>query len=235
MPLRVEGRATTLLERAFGVRPDERRVVLLFFGFFAGVGMFYTVGAAIGDTLFLSHLPPAAVPSLLPWVYVGIAVANVASTLTFDAVQARVSRPVSIVGTQIVLAVSVLLARQLVDAHTTAVYYGLVIWLEACAVFSITLFFSFAGDYFAPRDARRLYGFIVGGMPLGTIVAGQAIRLAVGQVAAENLLYGAVAVLAGNAVLASLIFKTCRPLAVEPMDATSTTDQVALRPLFGSP
>ena len=99
MPLPVEGRATTLLERAFGVRPEERRLVLLFFAFFVGVGMFYTVGAAIGDTLFLSHLPSASVPALLPWVYVGIAVANVASTLTFDAVQSRVSRPVSIVGT----------------------------------------------------------------------------------------------------------------------------------------
>src|SRR6185436_8463467 len=115
---------------------------------------------------------------LLPWVYVGIAVANALSTLTFGAVQARVSRPVSIVGTQLVMAVSVLLARQLVDAHATAIYFALVIWLEACALFSITLFFSFAGDYFAPRDARRLYGLIVGGMPLGTIVAGYAIRVA---------------------------------------------------------
>src|SRR5438552_424479 len=138
-----------LLERLFHVRPEERRIVLLFFAFFVGVGMFYTVGATVGDTLFLSHLPPAEVPRMLPLVYLGIAAANVLSTLAFDAVQARVSRTNSIVGLQIVLGASVLVARPAIEAGFGPMYLGLVIWLEVCALLSITLFYSFAGDYFA--------------------------------------------------------------------------------------
>src|SRR5438874_418278 len=57
-----------LLDRAFGVRPHEADLVVSFFCFFTGVGMFYTVGCTVGDTLFLSSLPPARVPQLLPLV-----------------------------------------------------------------------------------------------------------------------------------------------------------------------
>src|SRR5688572_2612542 len=107
---------TKLLEQAFQIRPEERRIVLLFFAFFVGVGMFYTVGSTVGDTLFLSNLPAPDVPRRLPWVYFGIAVANVLSMFALDAIQSRASRTNSIIGTQVALAVSVLLARQLVDA-----------------------------------------------------------------------------------------------------------------------
>src|SRR5687768_1636235 len=112
-----------LVERLFQVRVDEGRKVLAFFAFFAGIGMFYTVASTVGDTLFLSSLSPSEVPERLPWVYVGVALAHVASTLVFDAVQARTSRAVSIVGTQIVLAATVLLARQLIDADVSFVYF----------------------------------------------------------------------------------------------------------------
>src|SRR4051794_5970269 len=109
-----------LFERAFQIEPGERRIVLAFFAFFVGVGMFYTLGATVGDTLFLSNLPAGNVPRMLPWVYAGVAVANVASTLLFGAVQARVSRMASIVGTQVALALSLLVARHMVEDGSTA-------------------------------------------------------------------------------------------------------------------
>jgi CRP-like cAMP-binding protein/HEAT repeat protein len=225
-----------LLEQAFGIRPEERSLVLSFFLFFVGVGMFYTVGSTVGDTLFLSSLPPQRVPRMLPWVYVGIAVTNVLSALTFGAVQERVSRRASIAGTQVLLAASVLGARELVESDADAVYFGLVIWLEVCALLSITLFFSFAGDYFAPRDARRLYGFIAGGMAAGTILAGSLIRVMVPFIGTKNLLYAGALLLAFNAAIALWIFNIGKPVAhAEPIHAEGEAERVSVRTMFSRP
>ena len=223
-----------LLEQAFSIRPEERSLVLSFFVFFVGIGMFYTVGSTVGDTLFLSSLPPAQVPRLLPWVYAGVAVANVLSTLAFDAMQARVSRTASIVGTQVLLAATVLGARQLIGEGSPLVYFGLVIWLEVCALLSITLFFSFAGDYFAPRDARRLYGFIAGGMALGTILAGSAIRVTVTLLGTKNLLYVGAVLLALNAAISLWIFRIGKPVAQGDSDVQAA-ERVSLSTIFSRP
>lgn len=225
---------TKLLEQAFEIRPEERRLVLLFFAFFAGVGMFYTVAATVGDTLFLSNLGPREVPRRLPWVYFGVAVANVASMLAFDRLQSRLSRTSSIVGTQIALGATVLVARQLVESESDAVYLALVIWLEACSLLSITLFFSFAGDYFSPRDARRLYGFIAGGMALGTVVSGYAIHWGVGLIGTKNLLYVGALLLFGNATIAAIIFRLGKPVALES-DDERPAELVSLRAIFSRP
>lgn len=225
-----------LIEQAFDIRPDERRLVWLFFVFFVGVGMFYTVGSTVGDTLFLSNLTSEQVPRRLPWVYIGIAVANVVSTIVFDAVQARVSRTNCIVGTQIVLAASVFLARQGIEAHSDALYLALVIWLEAVALISITLFFSFAGDYFDARNARRLYGFIAGGMALGTVVSGYAIHLSVGLIGTKNLLYVGGTILLCNAALAAVIFHVGKPVTVDALDERKPeSEQVHLRSIIARP
>ena len=114
----------------------------LFFVYFTGVGMFYTVGATVGDTLFLSNLPAEQVPSVLPWVYISVGVANVLSALLLDAVQARLSRLWSVAGTPLVLALAVLGFRLLIDLDIGALYLALVVWIEACALVSITIFFS---------------------------------------------------------------------------------------------
>ncbi|MDH5670512.1 MAG: cyclic nucleotide-binding domain-containing protein [Myxococcales bacterium] len=224
---------TSLLERWFQIRRDERSLAFAFFAFFVGIGMFYTVGSTVGDTLFLSSLPSSRVPRMLPWVYVGIAFTNVASTFAFDALQARISRTAAIIGTQLVMSATVLLARKLVEGGGEAVYFGLVIWLEACALLSITLFFSFAGDYFTPRVARRLYGFIAGGMAVGTVVSGYAIRLVAGLVDVADLLYVGAGLLLANAATAAWIFRigTVTSAASE----ADGKERVALKAIFARP
>lgn len=226
---------TKLVERVFDVQTHERRLVLAFFSFFVGIGMFYTVASTVGDTLFLSNLPRGEVSTRLPWVYVGVAIANIVCTLAFDAVQARVSRTVSIVGTQIALGASVLVARQLIEADDLSVYYATLVWLETCSLLSITLFFSFAGDYFSPRDARRLYGVIAGGMASGTVLMGTAIHLAVAVLGTKNLLYLGAGILFLNACIAGLIFRIGVPVPSEAVDEPDTAANVSLRAILARP
>ena len=58
------------LETAFGIQSKEYALVQSFFIFFVGIGMLYTVGVTVGDTLFLSSLPTEQVPRILPFVYI---------------------------------------------------------------------------------------------------------------------------------------------------------------------
>ncbi|MDD5309739.1 MAG: cyclic nucleotide-binding domain-containing protein [Deltaproteobacteria bacterium] len=223
------------LERTCDIRGGELRLVEWFFLFFTGIGMFYTVGATVGDTLFLSSLPKDQVPVMLPWVYAGIAVTSFLAAMAYDALQHRVSRRGAIVGTQVFLALSVLAFRFVVGGEGRFIYLALCVWLEVAALLSITLFFSFAGDYFGARDARRLYGFIAGGMAFGTIVAGNAIRVAVVLVGTRNLLYVGAALLAANALVCWHIHGFATPAPVEVESDAGAGEKVPLAAIFERP
>ncbi len=137
------------LERAFSIKTRELPLVKAFFMFFCGIGMFYTVGATVGDTLFLASLSPEQVPTMLPWVYVGIAVGSFLVTMLYDAVQHRISRPAAIIGTQVFLAVTVLCFRLAIELGASWLYFGLAVWMEVSALLSITLYqHSFTEDVF---------------------------------------------------------------------------------------
>ncbi len=221
------------LESAFGIRPREFQRVQAFFLFFVGIGMFYTVGVTVGDTLFLSNLPPDRIPTTLPWVYVGIAVSGFAAVMLYDAVQIRLPRHLTIAGTQLVLALSLLGFRWLVDLDAEWLYFLLMVWLEVAALLSITVFFSFAGDYFSSRDARRLYPFIVGGMALGTLIAGYATSVVVLFIGPRNLLFVCVGLLVMNAGIARFISRRTTPLPEQR--ETGGDERAPLATLFSRP
>lgn len=86
------------------------------------------------------------------------------------------------------------------------------VWLEACLFFAISVFFSFAGDYFTTRDARRLYGYITGGLSLGILVSGYAVDPVVHWIGTDNLLLVCAALLVLGAVVAFLIHRSARPV-----------------------
>jgi len=231
-----------LLQQAFDIKPGEHALVGRFFLLFVGVGMFYTVGATVGDTLLLASLPAERVPRILPWVYVGIAAGNIASTLAFDFVQARASRRAAIIGTQVAIALSVVATRPLVESSGSGAYFALAIWLEVCALLSITLSFSFAGEYFTPRSARRLYGVIAGGMSVGTVLSGWGIQMLVPITGTRDLIYVGTAVLILNAGLSLLISRRHPTIhddvgADEPGDGSGEAGQgrVALGVIFERP
>jgi ATP/ADP translocase/HEAT repeat protein len=193
-----------LFERLFKIRPAEFSLVQAFFLHFTCIGMLYTFGATAGDSLFLSNVAPNIVDGLLAWVYVGIAGATVTAAWLFDQFREKVRRATLIVGTQLVLAATLCLWRLVIPNGGSAspwLYFALVIWLEVCALLSITVFFSFAGDYFNARAAKRLYGYIAGGLALGNVLAGAAVDRVVQTIGTANLLY----ICAGLLVAASAV------------------------------
>jgi len=209
----VAARAQKVFEAAFHIRPDEFGRVQIFFLFFASIGMFYTIGTTVGDTLFLSRFGPSAAEYLLPWLFIGITVATVAVSWIYGVVESRFSRIRLIVATQVLLALSLVIARQAIRADIRWLYFVLAVWLEVCALLSIMLFFSFAGDYFTSRDARRLYGYITGGLALGNVLSGYAVVPLVRAVGPDNLLYACAGILLGGPACVLFVSRIARPIA----------------------
>jgi AAA family ATP:ADP antiporter len=205
--------AQKVFEALFQIRPDEFWRVQIFFLFFASIGMFYTIGTTVGDTLFLSRFGAAAAEHLLPWLFIGITIASVAVSWLYSVAEPRFPRVRLIVVTQLVMALSLVIARQVLRADIQWLYFGLAVWLEVCALLSIMLFFSFAGDYFTSRDARRLYGYITGGLALGNVLSGYAVVPLVRAVGPDNLLYACAAILLAGPVCVSLVSRIASPIA----------------------
>jgi len=206
------GAVRRFFEAAFRIRPEEFALVQAFFAYFVTIGMFYSFEATVGETLFLSRLGASESQRLLPWIFIGVAAATVGVTLVYDRLEKAFSRIKLLAGSQALLALSVLAFRWAVAGGGKAVYFALMVWLEACVLFAISMFFSFAGDYFTSRDARRLYAYITGGLSVGIVVAGYAVEPVVRLIGTENMLFLCAAFLLAGAAIASYIHRSAKPL-----------------------
>jgi len=180
-----------LFNNLFNISQDEFPLVLLFFFYFTTIGLFYTIGVSAGEAMLLSRFNAIKIENLLPWLYIGIASVSVLIIWFYDILQNRIDRLKLIIVIHILMGVSVLFFRYLVNIYHqwSWLYYILVIWLESSSLLSIMLFFSYAGDYFTPRTARRLYGFMAGGQAFGTCIAGFLMSPLIHFMGLDNLLY----------------------------------------------
>ena len=230
---RVGSRIKRLFKTVFAIEKGEFFLVQGFLLYFTTIGIFYTFGATSGDTLLLSRFGAEA-KKLLPWVYVGIAVSSIMITWIYDVIQTRIPRVRLLIITYSVLAASVLVLRIVLGrVDHPLVYFGLVVWLEACALISIMLFFSFAGDYFTAFDARRLYGYISGGLALGTVIAGLSTRFIVALIGVANMLFLVIALQGMCAVWVLIIYLYRKPDSHQDV-SQQDTETVPLHSVFAN-
>lgn len=175
-------------EFLFKIQKTEFWKVQIFFVFLIFFGAYWTFAATIGDTLFLSSFGDDS-RKMIPWVYIGIAIVTVLVSLLTDKLQNTFSKLKLICSVEIILALSVLIFRYAIKFENGFVFYALVIWLEVCALFSLTLIFSYMGDFFNSHDAKRVYAYINGGIAIGGIAAGYGVNILINFVSPENLLF----------------------------------------------
>jgi ATP/ADP translocase len=188
MRKRLEG----LFNTVFKIRPHEAgRALLLFAYLLAAVGAFI-MGRNVRDTLFLSHfnrdvlvymyITQAAVVALPAWFY-----AKYTNAFRRDRL---------IQGTLVVMVAVTLVAYPLVLTRQPWVYVALYNWVELVGAIMMIQFWTFAGDVFSSREAKRAFPFIGGGGVLANIVMGALILAAVKYLGVASLLL-AMAVLLG--------------------------------------
>jgi AAA family ATP:ADP antiporter len=198
-----------LLRKYFDIRVNESHKAVLFFVLMLMISLFYTLGSTVGDALFIAKFGVERLNQILPWSYVGVAIATIVVTWTVDWFLDRGQKLVLFVALEIFFALSVMLLHVgLMVSDADWLYFLLVVWLEVIGLVSITVFFSFMGDFFTSRDARRLYGFINGGFPLGNLLMGFSVEPLLQILDAESLLIMCAVLLLGVAYIPFHIQRT---------------------------
>lgn len=157
-------------------------------GLCAAVNLLISAGIMFGrnarDSLFLVYFGV----QYLPYMYFANAAALVACSLVYTALVGRIERARLLGSVCLLFAVSLTLSRLVLLGRPHWFFPILYIEAQVIWIFSLMQFWTFAGDLFDTRQAKRLYPAIGVGALVGMISVGLVSRKLIRAVGAENLL-----------------------------------------------
>ena len=155
----------------------------------AAVGGVLTVGYnGVAVALFVSRLPASA----MPFAFILPAISIVLTFALYNRLASRFSLPQLAAGSSVMLLLTGLLFRLLLATgygRTFPVLAGVFLYCETSASLVVVQFWTFAGQIFNPREARRLFGLIAAGGTVSSVVAGLSLAVLVRFIGVENLLF----------------------------------------------
>jgi HEAT repeat protein len=171
------------------IQPGEgRHVAIMTVYSVAAVGGVLTIGFnGVAQTLFLSRLPAADVP----FTFILPATAIVLTLLLYNRLTARIWLPHLAAGSSALLLVLACAFRFLLATeygHSFPVLAAIFLYSETAASVVIMQFWTFAGQIFDPRQARRLFGLIAAGGTVSTVVAGVSLVALVRLMGVDNMI-----------------------------------------------
>jgi ATP:ADP antiporter, AAA family len=218
------------------IRPGEgARVALLFLYSMAAVGGVLTIGLAASDVLFMSEMPPTA----LPYMFILPAAAIIPVLLLYNQVAARMPLARAIIGSNLLLLVGIVLFRVLLDTAVStsfALLAALFMFMEFAGTLITLQFWNVAGQVFNTREAKRLFGLIAAGGTLATPIAGLSLVGLVQLIGVPNLLWiAALSLVICIACVAALSRRQQVALAAQAAHPIPTHNLPKLRTMLHSP
>ncbi len=164
------------------------------------------------DSLFLNSFGV----QFLPYMYFANAIVLVVCSLFYTTLVDRVDRG-KFLGSVSILFVGILVASRAILAGEPRWFYP-VLYILAQAIwnFSLLQFWTFLGDLFDTRQAKRLFPLIAVGSLLGMIGVGLTSRPAVKTLGTENILLVWAALIFSALILGSIVFKKYRHVKPPP-------------------
>lgn len=156
-----------MIDLRANVRPEERRLVygatVTLFGVLAGHALLETAR----DALFLGQLSA----SLLPWVYMLIALTSIGLTQLQSRLHLGESNRL-VLGSMILGSAAVTAGLWVLVGHETAtwVLFALYVWAGVFATMVVTRFWMVVQDVFTVTQAKRVFAVIGAGSVAGAIV-----------------------------------------------------------------
>lgn len=167
------------------IRPSEAGNVGLMALYLLMAVSAFIIGRITRDALFLS----AYSREDLVYMYMIVAVAVSGPAYLYTRVADRFRRDRIIVATLSFFIVSILGIRLLLYTGKPWVYALLYVWIEVVGAFLMIQFWTFSGDIFSSRQAKRVFPIIGGGGVLANILCGATVSALVRGIGTENLLY----------------------------------------------
>lgn len=196
------------LMKRFGIdmRPGEGGpAVLLFLSFFLIICFQYTA-KSVRQSTFIDDLGS----QWLPVVYLLLALFSYPVLRLYSRFAGKIPRHTLMIITCLIVAGTMVAFWWGFQFDTRLVAVGFYVWLGIVAVLTVSQFWSYAGNVFDPRQAKRLFGFLGAGGLLGGIAGGQVARVVANLVGTRYALLAA-AVLMGAVVLNMLLVHRMSP------------------------
>lgn len=194
------------------IYPGEGQVV----GLCLAVNFFVIAGIMFGrnarDSLFLLKFGV----EYLPYMYFANAVVLVVCSLFYAALVDRVDRGKFLGGISLIFITLLVVSRVMVASQARWFYPVLYIIAQAIWNFSLLQFWTFLGDLFDTRQAKRLFPLVAVGSLLGMIGMGLTSRPLVGAVGTENILLVWAALILTATVLGGIVFAKHRVAKTPP-------------------
>jgi len=177
------------LRLLFRLEPGEGvRAGLMLVYSIAVIGGVVITGQLVSRSLFLSSLPPTDIP----YKYILPPVALMLATGLYARIASRFRRDRLIVGTcaaMLAIVVGFRLVLASPGGHSFAALCALFVAFDVIGDLAALQFWTFAGDIFNPREARRLFGLIGGGSTVANLIFGLALSSTANLVRPENLTF----------------------------------------------
>ena len=115
------------------------------------------------------------------------------------------------------------------SGHDLAPMCSLFVFIDVVGSLTVLLFWTFAGDIFDAREAKRLFGLIAGGSAVSNVLFGALLAGAADSVLPEDLLYAIATALLICALTVLYISIYCRAdLPTDVREPATTQDRTAL-------
>ena len=198
------------------------RIALLYPGEAPAVGLclavnfFLFAGIMFGrnsrDSLFLVYFGV----QYLPYMYFANAVSLVACSLAYTTLVDRIERGRFLASVSLLFVASLVVSRLILLRHPH--WFFPVLYIEAQVIwyFSLMQFWTFAGDLFDTRQAKRLFPLLAVGALLGMIGVGLFCKQVVRALGAENLLLVWAGLISASTILGGLTYRRYRKVEEPP-------------------
>lgn len=188
-------RALSVVKEALNVREGEGLRVLSLAAYLVLAVSTFITGRIQRDSLFLSAFDKED----LAWMYISVAVMVPVPALLFSRVADRFRRDRLLIWSLLATVVVMGVMRLLLLTGERVVYVLLYNFVEVYGTFLILQFWTFAGDLFSSREAKRLFPIVSAGSVVAGILCGFAVSGVVKLIGTENLLFLQMALLVGAA------------------------------------
>ncbi len=182
---------------ALQIRDGELSRVLSLAGYLVLTVSTFITGRIARDALFLTAFQKED----LAYMYISVAVMVPIPAYLFARIADRFRRDRLLVTTLIGTVICMGIVRVLLLMHERWVYILLYNFVEIYGTFLILQFWTFAGDLFSSREAKRLFPIVSAGSVVAGIVCGVAVSGLVKAIGTENLLLPQMALLSLGALV----------------------------------
>jgi len=157
----------------------------------AAVGGGVVLGRAVSRSLFLSVLPETATPYkfILPPFFV------IAAVIYYNRLVPRYPMYRLIAVTNLLMVLGLFIFRYFLDssfAHSFPFLASLYVYFEIVVTLIGIQYWTFAGEIFNPREAKRLFGLIATGGVLSNALAGIGLRAALSSISSKDLIFAVI-------------------------------------------